>query len=161
MIRPGAAHQRGAGFIPQEREHGRDAPAEFQSLLRWPPPRTVPMQIPQMWPGKKNARRALKEIGASAKRNSAQGAIHAPAQRSRSRYLDESCSSRGFFIARSHAPCKQKLFTFDFAGGPFQRRPSNPQFLIGFLARSDRSRLRPRLLAGPHFNTRVYSASSR
>src|SRR5262249_40147256 len=33
-------------------------------------------------------------IGASAKRNSAQGAIHAPAQRSQGRYLDTSCSSR-------------------------------------------------------------------
>lgn len=63
-----------------------------------------------------------KEMGASAKRNSAQGAIHAPAPRSQSRYLDMSCSSRVTFVALSRREGNSKLFTdFKFVAAPHPR----------------------------------------
>src|SRR6266508_4357044 len=38
--------QWGAGFIPQEREQGTDAPARFQSLLRQPTPLRTEVRAP-------------------------------------------------------------------------------------------------------------------
>jgi hypothetical protein len=59
----------------------------------------------------KNAWQTLKRDWRFRKRNTAQGAIHAPAQRSQSRYLDTSCSSRMFLVAQTGGICKTKLFT--------------------------------------------------
>src|SRR5439155_24616021 len=39
---------RGAGFIPQEREHRTDAPAKFQSLLRSPTPLRTEVRAPSL-----------------------------------------------------------------------------------------------------------------
>jgi hypothetical protein len=52
---------------------------------------------------KENARRTLKEIGASASGILLRRAIHAPAQRSQSRNLDKSCSSRRATITHCEA----------------------------------------------------------
>src|SRR5439155_2480083 len=48
VLRPNQDRGRGAGFIPQEREHRTDAPAKFQSLLRSSTPLRTEVRAPSL-----------------------------------------------------------------------------------------------------------------
>src|SRR5438093_6839206 len=48
VLRPNEDLGRGAGFIPQEREHGTDAPAKFQGLPCLPTPLRTEVRAPSL-----------------------------------------------------------------------------------------------------------------